>query len=76
VSPQTLAPSGINGGLTSLIGQISGNGSPPPPIPEPTALALMGILAIGAGLRVGLRRIRSDRGVEADHPKALGVRRP
>jgi hypothetical protein len=57
LGPQTLAPSGINGGITSLMGQVNG-ASPPPPIPEPTPLALMGILAVGAGLRAGIRRFK------------------
>jgi hypothetical protein len=56
LGPQTLAPSGINGGVTSLMGQVTSAGQPPP-IPEPTPLALMGILAVGAGLRMGIRRV-------------------
>jgi len=58
LGPQTLAPSGINGGITSLMAQVSATPQPPA-IPEPTPLAMMGILAMGVGLRRGLRRLRS-----------------
>jgi hypothetical protein len=51
VGPQTLAPSGVNGGMTSLMGQVNA-------VPEPTPLAMMGLLAASAGLRAGIRRTR------------------
>ena len=51
--PQTLAPSGINGGTTTLGGQVTSLSTP-----EPTPLAMMAILSIGVGLRLGIRRIR------------------
>jgi hypothetical protein len=54
LTPQTLAPSGVDGGTTSLAGQVSSLS-----IPEPTPLAMMAIPALGAGLRLGIRRIRS-----------------
>ena len=53
MTPQTLAPSGIDGGMTTLIGQVSAMA-----VPEPTALAFLGILAVGAALRSGIRRIQ------------------
>jgi hypothetical protein len=57
LTPQTLAPSGINGGITSLMAQVKASPQPPA-IPEPTPLAMMGILAVGAGLRLGIRQLR------------------
>jgi hypothetical protein len=56
LTPQTLAPSGINGGMTSLIGQVTAMATP-----EPTPLAFLGILAVGTALRSGVRRIRQSR---------------
>ncbi len=53
MTPQTLAPSGIDGGMTTLIGQVSAMA-----VPEPTALAFLGILAVSAALRSGIRRIQ------------------
>ena len=57
LTPQTLAPSGIDGGSTTLIGQVSAMS-----MPEPTPLALLGILAVGTALRSGIRRIRRRNG--------------
>jgi hypothetical protein len=57
LSPQTLAPAGINGGTTAVIGQLTSMPQPAP-IPEPTPLALLGILAIGAAMRSGIRWFR------------------
>ena len=51
LTPQTLAPSGIDGGTTSLIGQVSSMS-----IPEPTPLAMIGFLAGWAAYRRFLRR--------------------
>jgi hypothetical protein len=53
LTPQTLAPGGIDGGATTLIGQVTAMSTP-----EPTPLALLGILAVGAVLRSGIRRIQ------------------
>ena len=57
LTPQTLAPSGIDGGTTALIGQITALSTP-----EPTPLALLGILVVGTALRSGIRRIRQGSG--------------
>jgi hypothetical protein len=57
LTPQTLAPSGINGGTTALIGQVTAMSTP-----EPTPLALLGILVVGTALRSGIRRIRQRSG--------------
>ena len=48
LSPQTLDPSGYNGGTTTLIGQVTTLATP-----EPTPLALLGILAVGTAPPVG-----------------------
>jgi hypothetical protein len=53
LAPQTLAPSGYGGGTTTLIGQVTALSTP-----EPTPLALLGILAVGMALRSGMRRIQ------------------
>jgi hypothetical protein len=60
LAPQTLNPSGYNGGTTSLIGQVTALSTP-----EPTPLALLGILAVGTALRSGLQRVR-QRGERGD----------
>jgi hypothetical protein len=52
LTPQTLAPSGINGGNTAFMAQLNA-------IPEPGPLAMMGLLAGWAVLRLSLRRVRS-----------------
>jgi hypothetical protein len=49
--PQAIEPSGINGGITTLTGQVSAA------VPEPTPLAIMGILAGWAALRSRCRRV-------------------
>jgi hypothetical protein len=49
--PQAIEPSGINGGITPLMGQITSAA-----VPEPTPLAFLGILAGWAALRSRLRR--------------------
>jgi hypothetical protein len=54
LGPLTLAPGGVDGGTTTLMGQITDQS-----VPEPTPLAMMALLAIGAGLRLGMRRIKS-----------------
>ena len=54
LTPQTLAPSGVDGGTTTLMGEVAEAS-----VPEPTPLAMMAILAIGAALRLGMRRIKS-----------------
>jgi hypothetical protein len=54
LGPITLAPGGVDGGTTILMGQITDQS-----VPEPTPLAMMALLAIGAGLRLGMRRIKS-----------------
>jgi hypothetical protein len=53
-TPLTLAPGGVDGGTTTLMGQITDQS-----VPEPTPLAMMAMLAIGAGLRLGMRRLKS-----------------
>jgi hypothetical protein len=50
LTPLTLAPSGINGGVTNLIAQVTA-------VPEPTPLALMVVLTGLTALRSGIRRI-------------------
>jgi hypothetical protein len=49
VGPQALEPSGVNGGVTPFIGQVN-------MVPEPSSLAVMGILAGWAAFRLGIRR--------------------
>ncbi len=53
LAPQTLAPSGINGGTTVLIGQVTALSTP-----EPTPLAMLGLLAGWVAYRVVGRRGR------------------
>ncbi len=53
LAPQALAPSGINGGTTTLIGQITAMSTP-----EPTPLAMLGLLAGWVAYRMVLRRSR------------------
>jgi hypothetical protein len=57
LAPQTLAPSGYSGGATTLIGQVTALSTP-----EPTPLALVGILALGTVLRSGVRRMQQRAG--------------
>jgi hypothetical protein len=54
LTPQTLAPSGINRGITPLIAQIALAS----PLPEPTPLVMMEVLAGWAAFRLVRRRIR------------------
>jgi hypothetical protein len=55
LTPQILAPPSINGGTTPLIGQVT-SGALRSPLPEPTPLALAGLLAGYGAYRVMLRR--------------------
>ncbi len=52
LGPQTLAPSGINGGVTALAGQITSGWN----VPEPTPLAMAGLMAALGACRLASRR--------------------
>ncbi len=54
LTPQTLAPSGINGGITPLVASIA----LATPLPEPTPLVMMEVLAGWAAVRLVRRRFR------------------
>ena len=56
LTPQTLAPSGVDVGTTNLAGQVTAMS-----VPEPTTLAMLGILAGWAAYR---RILRCGRGAK------------